>query len=472
MLFSLLFMVVACGPQDPLATLQACEDLPCRSAALVPAWTADPAGTQRWLLGLEDDTVQATLIEGLALELPDEAASLCRELPPGSHGKARCQRRVVRPHLSGPSKRGVRPPRVAADAAPGPRSSTLPLLEQGEPPWSGADPDTLAEALDGCALTEPRLCARTLSREGAARGDWEQAGTACLAGDPAGGDDYSECLFQAAEAAAEERGAAGLGDALRLCSWSSYGPMCVAHSLTLVGPRVPGADRITAADVAAAQEVVGAIEDASPAGGRTRATLVDRYWSSWTGTTVLSSASVDGRLASLLPPEAQHHLPVALAYRLMSDRDPASLELEALASELRSSLADPGTEPSAAAPPKLRKLVTKHRIQTWATDRGPESGIPAAWVLGPGRRAVSDDPDAELRIAILEAAVQLREPPPAGFFLAVVGDTDHHQLLRWTGARIGAQLDPDAAALLHDPDALVNAALRPRQRKPRALPAG
>jgi hypothetical protein len=461
-----LLILLACQPDAPLVALEACEDQACRSAAMLPAWQHDPAGTRAWLLALEDPTVQATLIEGLALELPDDAAALCRELPAEGHARTRCERRVVRPHLEGRGKPLAK--EAGAASAAGPRSATLPLLELEAAPWSNASPGDLAEALATCEAGEPVLCGRLVSRERATAGQWEPAGLACQAGDPSQGQDYAECLFQAAEVLAETGGAGTLPHALRLCSWSRFGPMCVAHSLTLVGPAVPAADSIAQADIDAAQDVARAIRDASEGQPRLGATWEDRYWSSWTASTYKHASALDGRLLALLPDAAQGHGRVAMAARLLAGRDLTGVTLDDLIHDFEAAAAEPGVEPDPRGQAQRFDLVTWHHQQTWAFDRNEERDIPASWVMGPARRAVADEPDAELRIAVLEAAAQLREPPPASFFLAVVGDESEHRLVRWTGARIGGYLDPEAAAALSDPDSLVQQALD----RPRKKPAG
>ncbi len=462
-LLPLVALIPGCQPEDPLTALQACQDQACRTAALLPAWAEDPTGTRSWLAGLEDPTVQATLIEGLALEHPDDAAALCRDLPEGAHARVRCERRVVRPHLEGRGKPIHQAGPRQQEAAAGPRSTTLPLLDLEPPPWTLAAAAERDAALADCEEGEPRLCARLVSRQQAESGDWEAAGLACLAGDPDAGKAYAECLFQAAEVLAESQGATGLGPAMKLCSWSSFGPMCVAHSLTLVGPEVPSAEQLTDEHIQATLDVVEAIRTASQAQPRLQANWVDRYWSSWTYSVYVNARAVDGRLLELLPAEAAPHLRVAVAARLMKDRDPATLEIEALAAELEQALAGRVEPQPGPAVPRVRSLVTNHRVQTWATDRKDERPVPAAWVMGPARRAVSDDPAVEMRLCVLEAAAQLRSPPPASFFLAPVGDTEQDRLVRWTGARIGSFLDPEAAKGLSDPEPLVQGVLdKPR----------
>ena len=68
--------------------------------------------------------------------------------------------------------------------------------------------------------------------------------------------------------------------------------------------------------------------------------------------------------------------------------------------------------------------------------------------------ALSADPAVDLQIALLEAAFRLPVRPGAPFFLGLVG-TDRARAVRWTAARLGAELDREAARELRDPDPLV-----------------
>lgn len=468
---ALLASVFACGEADPVGVLLACGDAACRSAALRPAWEHDPGRVETWLGSLGDDRDRELLVEQLALSEPSAAARLCRLLPERGRARERCEARVVRPHLD-TARRKPLAPEAAPDAAPGPRSGTLSLLALSDPPWFAVPADARAAALDGCEQREPALCARFRARDLALALDRDGAGLACLAGDPDLGNAYAECLFQTAETLAEARGAEGVGVALELCSWSSFGPMCAAHVLTRVGPAVPAADELRAEDLAGPRATVAAIAAATAGQPRLQASYVDRYWSAWTATTCRWARRVDGRLLGMLPEEARHHLAVAVAARLLLDRDPRQVDLEALVAATAAALADPGREPTAAARRKLHPLNTLHARDGWSEDREDQRAIPAAWVMGPGRRAlVLEDPAVDLRIAVLEAAFQAGTAPPARFFLDDLAEPGRHRLERWTAARLGAALDPEAAAALHDPDPLVQAALDGPRRAPGPPPA-
>ncbi len=456
---ALLALAVACQQATPFGRLEACGDEACRSDNFEPAWSQDRQATEAWFATLMDDTVQTTLLEVLALEHPREAADLCKSLSEARLAVDRCSRFVQRPHLMGPGKR----PRPSAKegSASGPRSTTLGLLEPGPEPWADADGHELQAAVDSCELDSVALCARQQARALAEEGQWERVGLGCLAGDPDRGKPYAECLFQSAEVMADKLGAAGVGDALRLCAWSDYGPMCVAHVIVRAAPAVPAAEHVTQEHVDELRAVLDAIEAAATNQPELGASYVDRLWASWTNTAFVHAKTLDGRLTSLLPEEARHHVPVAIAAQLVETGDPQELSLEELLIELEAVLARSGTSPSVGrTEPRRYPLVSRHRQSYWIQDGKGEHTLASAWVMGPGRRArVLDDPKAELRVCLLEAAGQLRQRPPAAFFLSVVGDPERHRLVRWTGARIGAHVDPDAAILLQDPDLLVQRAL-------------
>jgi hypothetical protein len=460
---SVLFFLAGCGPPDPVDALLACGDPACRSAALQSAWEADGPRVETWLAALSPDQGRDLLVEQLALAAPREADRLCGLLPAHTQQSSRCTARVVRPHLGPGSGRKRGGEEVAAGSAAGPRSSTLAVPTLPAPRWVAATEAEYGAVLAGCDQPDAALCGRFQARARAADGDAEGAGLACVAADPGRGQVYAECLFQAAEAAAESRHADGFGPALSLCAASSFGPMCVAHVLNLLSPQVPAADAATAEDVAGAMAAVEAIRVATAGHPRVQASYVDWYWACWTGTAWRSAQHVDGRLATLLPAEARPHVAVAVAARLLRDERTAEMAFAPFVARLRAALADQDAPVQRGPPRRGERMLTQVRREGWSEDGVLERSIPAAWVLGPGRRAIAqDDPETDLRIAALEAIAQADDPPPAGFFLALVADTQQPSLVRWTAARLAALVDPRATAGLSDPDPLVQAALGSR----------
>lgn len=468
---ALLVSLTACGRDDPVGTLLICRDQACCGAALLAAWEADRPRVEAWLVALPPEDGRDLLVEQLALTQPGDAARICGLLPKTGDAANRCAARVDRPHLQPGSGRKVGEEEVAAGSAAGPRSTTLGVPALPPPPWAAATEAEYGSLIEGCDQPEPALCGRFAARARAERGDLSGAGLACVAADPARGQAYSECLFQAAEAMAEARGAEGFGPALTLCAASSFSPMCVAHILTLIGPRVPAADDVTADDVAGALAAVAAIRAATEGSPRQQASYIDWYWSTWTGTTWRWARRVDGRVAAMLPAEARPHVAVAVAARLVRDEHPDALQLEPFVEKVRAALADPGG-PAPGSPAQRRyRLLTQIERESWNDDIGKEKAFPAAWVMGPGRRAVApDDPETDLLIATLVAVSQAKNPPPAGFFLDLAGQRERPLLVRWAAARIGAALDPAAASALTDPEPLVQLALGSGRKKPNPGP--
>ena len=433
--------------------LQACTDQACREAALEPAYIADSAGTIGWMIAQNDPVIQTAVIDQLTHRFPQDANAICEALPRQSDARQQCLRRNVRPHLytnpTGHKEPGV----LDASAAPGPRSSSLPVPDSAAAAWESGDVMTLE------CTTDRELCALQAARKAAHQGrSAAEIGGLCRAGFALTDKPYGECLFKAAEEIGETRQAAGIADAMALCSGSVYGPMCIAHLMTRVGPPVPTADSFSPKDIAAAVVVADALAAATPP--EMRELYVDRFWSSWVYTSYSQARTIHGTLIDHLPEAARHHVPVAAAHRQMTLNAPKTMSEEA--ARLETALA---LRPDIDQEASHHVAVTRMLRHLWERDLPGESDLTATWVMGPGRRARSSDPAAELKIAVLEAAGQLKTPPEADFFLSVLDEPDHDQLVRWTAARIGAALDGPAAAQRSDDDPLVAARLKNTQRK-------
>ena len=390
----LLPLLAACSPPSAFERLERCDDDPCRQAAIEAAWADAPEPTLAWLTRIDDPLVQAALVDRLGTASPKDAKTLCQAISDDARGLTHCMRRNVRPHLYEGAKKKA------------------PILDPSKAPGLG--------------------------------------------GDPTRGTAYAECLFKTAEATAEHLGADGISNALTLCSHSDFGPMCVAHVLTLSAPPVPPADRFTAADVEAAIHVTNALRSATADTPGLGPLYVDRFWASWVYTSYHNAQQVDGGLLDHLPPEAERHVPVAAASRMLDDSSPTTLD--AAVSDLADRLSH---RPADQRPPERRfASVTRLFVQYWATELPGEGEMATAWCMGPSRRVIGETPRAELQIAVLEAAAQRRHPHTVDFFLSVVGDPERTLRVRWTGARIAATMDPEAAAATSDPSSRVNARLR------------
>lgn len=391
---------LGCGTRDPLATLEACRDDSCRLAALPAAWDDDPDAAWAFLLAQGDPLAQATLVSNLAAQRPGALEGRCVELLHKSAQK-RCMRLTRRPHLRSTHQRMARKDAGEKRAAPGPGSAALPL-----PP----NPMT---------LPAPRCPELGLS----------------------------ECAFISAERAVLARGLAALEEALGLCALSDHGPDCVEHVLELAIPPVPPADAMAQGDIDLAIACADRFGEAA-ADPRVASLYEDWFWSVWTTTAFAQARELHGELLVLLPPAAQPQLRFALTYATLQRREPSDgLELEPLAEAALAAMArrEPLPEHSGHRVPATI-AQTRH---TWAGERPEERAVPAAYCMGSTRRAAHADPAVDLRLAVLEALARQPQPPSGEAFLALVA-TDELEIVRWTGARLGTLLDPEAGYALGD----------------------
>jgi hypothetical protein len=417
-LAGLIALGVSCGVDDPMARLEACPDPACQAAALVEAFDAQPEACWAWLAGRDDALVRATLVATLAAHRPEELAGRCELLPQGG-AQERCYRQTRRPHLH--QRGGKQDTKTARRGAPGPASAALPLPAQPSP----------------------------------------QPAPSCP------GLEASECAFRSAERRILAMGPAALEESLGLCAHSDHASDCAEHVLELAMPGVPPADAASREDLA---EATASAARFRAAGGSLAvgALYEDWFWSLWTVTAMDRAAQPSGALLDHLPAAAHPHLRFAVAWRLLRDEPPgdapdrAVLRDEALALlDRRPPLAD---ETGPLAPATV--VQTRH---SWNGSSEAEHAIPAAWCMGGTRRATHPDPAIDLELALLEALARQPKPPAADSFLALAGG-EEPEILRWTGARIGAVLDPQAAQaraeeLAARESELVLARLRPRERR-------
>lgn len=187
--------------------------------------------------------------------------------------------------------------------------------------------------------------------------------------------------------------------------------------------------------------------------------IVDRFWSAWTFTSTHVAPAVTGDLLDHVPPEALPHARMATTWAALRGAwghpdTPTDLEgLVRLAAEAldRRGVGDLPPLPGAT-------LVEQGEGVLWTADRPGEEQVPAVYCMGPGRRAVADDPSVGLQIAVLEATARLSPPPPPSLYADVLG-SDRPEYVRWTAARIGRALYPDLAPPRPDPSPLVQARL-------------
>jgi hypothetical protein len=396
--------LMACSPA-PGDALALCGDAACRQQRLLGAFDAAPGETLALLGGLEP-VEQEALVRTLAEQRPDALELGCDRLERGSPAWSLCARSKARPHLvRGRKDPAAQGPPVREAAGPASRHPVV-------PPPRGAVPKDSAAA-----------CAERSS------------------GLPAS---QAECLFQHAEALAQAEGWRASERVVALCvAAGDFVHGCMHHSLAMMLPPVPAADRVTSEDLIEATQALSALEAA--VGEELAASYRSFFWSLWTLHAFRAAQRVDGRALAVLPSEAHPHVRMAAAFRwLQLERHPEP-DLEAWTRTLEAALAQPG-EPR----PGSRHAATLWKARDfWPDDlrAAGEQHVPAAFCLGPGRRPVSEDPREDLQLALLEASARLAAPPDAAFYADLVQRSES-PLLRWTSVRLLGALYPDALAAL------------------------
>ena len=433
---ALVALVAACGGE-----FADCEDAICRSERVLPGWEANPDAVLEVLPTL-DGVEQVALVRAIAAAWPTDVARLCEGLPSGVPAAPECARLRGRPHLSIAGRARVVEQVVDREGG-GTASGHLPLPDLGPAPWEGGTAGETAAAVGDCGTDA--TCVRDAAIAFALARDIRSAGLACRGGHADDESAANECLFQAAEALAQKGKWPAFKDVLTLCTGAGwYATPCLDHTMAFSVPDIspadrPGRDSVDEARDAVAfmQEVIG--EDLAPY-------YRDQFWSRWTMWAFQNAREPDGTLLKVLPEEAAPHVRMAAAWVLLDKRATLRVTLEGAVAGVAAALAEQGS--LLPTSPRRHPSSLRKTLNLWPDDLvGSEEGtLKSIFCLGPGRRATSADPALDLRIAVLEAAGRVQRPPATSFFLDAALDPDEDRLVRWTAARIAAQLAPEDVA--------------------------
>ncbi len=407
----LTLLLLACGsdpsepvepvpPGDPVQ-LSDCADPSCRQRLLLPAFSVDPVGTMASLGGL-DPVEQETLVRALADAAPDALEASCQGVRPKTPAWNVCGPLLERPHLiRGRKAPAAQEPEERLAPGPGFHHPPVPSLEEGPKPQAVLD----------CATSAASEAAR------------------------------NECIFHAAEELARSQRWRATGEILRLCvAAGHFVHGCTHHSIATLLPDVPAADAAAPEDLPQAEQALASLREA--VGPDHAALYEDFFWALWTSQAFRNAGAVNGRLLQVLPEPAWPHVRVAAAYQLLRragmDAEP---DLDAWTARFEAAMADPGTPRPGS---RHRSTLWKAR-DYWPEDlrRAGEHQIPAAFCMGPGRRAVAAEAREDLQLALLEASARLEAPPAPEFYGAVV-NSDAPLTVRWTALRLLGALHPTA----------------------------
>ena len=436
-------------------SLSDCPDAGCRVQRVEAAFRDEPLATLQTVGALPDPLEQAALVEALVYAFPNQAGAICRVAPAGSLAATRCQQLALRPHLyADPVLASA--PRLSR-VAPGPGQSLPPPTDRPAP-WAAAAVD--AAALRGDCGERPTCLADAALRRASA-GEAAAAGQLCLLAWPEGSVVRDECVFQVAERLVLTWGSGRAAEGLAVCAGAgALAEHCTQHIVLIALPAAPPADRADRPSLDAMLAYVGQLEAAaSPA---LSASFVDLAWSAWTHAAVSLSATANGRLMAAVPPAAAPHVRMAEAWRYAMLHPDAAGGLQHGPAALQASLGAGGALLEAPVPRPPSRTNAPQARALWRFDRDAgEAALPAAHALGAGRRLVSADPLVDLQIALLEAYGRQPKPDMGPLLSGIIGSEAPFEL-RWTAARLAADLEPQSAEALigKDPDPRVDEAIR------------
>lgn len=351
-------------------------------------------------LGERAEPAQLAALEEALLADPAQALSLCDEVT-APNARDRCARLRKRPHLW--------QPRVeAAVAIPSPYTGTPALASP-----CGQHP-------------QPRACWSRFAYGKAATGDMTAAAGACAAVEA--GPWREECWFQAGEAAAERRLAAGYADSLAMCALAGrFQRDCLSHSVSLLAedaPETPNGD--WSSTVTAADTITDSWAGIDPAQG---ARWRDQLWAEALLYAYDRSLTLSGAPLDSLPEDAAPHVHAALAWRLMALSGAESHSLDGWTQVLQEA-AEARTVTTLEDRPR-RALAS---IPALDPPEGPQT---RSW-LGVSRRLHSPDAATDRKLCVLEAAARL----PGSLPLLEAGTADGDASVQETAARLLRVLEP------------------------------
>lgn len=405
-----------------------CRDLPCEASRAAELHAVDPATARQQVTEETDPMVRAFMIEAIFEQDPSAADSYCPLLPDGMV-QQRCKRIAADPTRwsldpERPTQGRLRLGELAVVLAPGPTFRHTPL-PRGEvatcPPEIPTHTCRTARAIEAGLLGDAPAAAGAC--EGIASARWRDA-----------------CMAEASAAACQEGSLDSCGIAAELClEAGAVAAPCLAQIAGQLAASAPATEGGSPDDWATLVRRVREL--------RTRlqpidAILADRLEARiWAETLMLAyglARSPNGAILELLPPEAVPHARAAIAWRLAVNPEQTTLAERAahVGERMARTERRKGGQPMAASRVQVRSL--------WHENMPGEETIAWTAFMQSARRAISSNPDTDARICVLEAGARL-SPPAQG--LLEQGLRDEDPLVRWTAARLLAQVAPESASL-------------------------
>ena len=340
---------------------------------LLSAWTTDPAAVQHKLTLEADELKKLHQITFLSERFPGQTQELCALLQ-NVTDQDRCMQLNARPHLWAKET-----PQTSTSAP----NQTISAIE------SGCPQDAVFHS-----------CVSNLAQQAAQRGQIAQAQGLCISIDT---DKWaSECLFSAAEATVDLRGAHGYSQALELClAADSFAENCLQHLVMRLAQAAPNANASSSEAWAPIFQAERAIQTSWSWRDAARAQRdVDRLWSEAIARAFASARPIGGGVLDILPADKRPFVHAAVVRKLMELEAPSQHTLEDWV-QLTQTVLDQ----------RHPQNDNRNTAQPWAdyADLWVESSHDSIALIGTSRREYSSVPESDIAICVLETAARI--PP-------------------------------------------------------------
>ncbi len=439
--------LVLVGCRSLPAEIASCPDLDCGERWVTAYWAEDSASVLAQVAALPPGRDRDALIQVMTERWPGGTAPLCELLPLGA-AQSRCRDLNERPHLWQVDEADP----AAGETGSGKVYRNIAVeLDDPQLPWAGDAP--VQAPCDDPA--HRNTCQVHAAQEAARAGRSRDASLLCQGAE--GQKWVYECHFTVAEEAYVPERAGQPGPAAELCLGSGYFLYrCLGHLAGEVSRAAPAAH---SQDAAAWQGLEAAAQEVHRVLARTSSELaqrwVDQLWADSMAWAYEGSGAPDGAPLDHVGDWALPHVRAAVAWQLWTSGTQRRRQLDWWAQQVEQALQRRlEGQPEVHGDPLLDG-VGGH----WIDDLAGEEEL--AWLAyrGFARRAVHSDPGLDAAICVVEAAA--RNPGLAQAALLREALRHPDPLLRWTAARLAADMAPAALADM-EPRSEANALVRGR----------
>ena len=461
-LYMLPWLLLALACHSKPTTFAACVSAECKTEVAVRLWSTDRAAFEQEMSSLTDPLEQVAVVEAVIQSDTKGVVQLCDMLPDGA-GKERCEKIAIRPHLLTTSSEGgasttinttsgQRSTESASAAAVDSVDLTSKNVAQGPgmtvlvpsdasafktSPWDSTPP----RDVDCTGTASERSCRSDAAQGYASAGKADMAGAICVGIDA--GQWRWECMFNAAETAANLGGGDNARAAFELCLGAGdYMANCFAHAAMGLARAAPPSNTGDKAAWAPITDAAASIDGVlGPRDHDLSTRVVERLWSEATLASYKRMTELSGDPMDAVPDWVQPHVRAAAAWQLITLEGDQTRTLDEWGKRLEDVLSvrlkgggTPDTSPNRGQPVK----------NLWYDLLPGEEVFTRVLYLSQARRVLGPTAADDRLICLLEAISRAPNRPAQIFVEALKNPTRE---VRWTAARIIQILDTEGVYL-------------------------